>query len=59
MTVDSTATFTVEELAQLKEELEKLRFYGGQLVRQQTWELAHTDWCRTVHIKREGIHLYW
>jgi transposase len=54
MTVDSTATFTVEQLAQLKEELEKLRFYGGQLVRQQTWESAHTDWCRAVHIKREG-----
>ena len=54
MTVDSTATFTIEELARLKEELEKLRFYGGQLVRQQTWKLAHADWCHAVHIKSEG-----
>jgi transposase len=54
MTVDSIATFTIDDLARLKEELEKLRFYGGQLVRQQTWELAHTDWCRAVHLKSEG-----
>jgi transposase len=54
MAIESTTNLTIEELARLKEELEKLRFYGGQLVRQQTWQLAHADWCRSVQIKSEG-----
>jgi hypothetical protein len=39
MTDDITATFTTEEFRLLKEGLESLRFYGGEQVREQAWEI--------------------
>jgi hypothetical protein len=39
MTDDIAATFTTEELGLLKEALDRLHFFSGELVREQAWEL--------------------
>ena len=39
MTKEISATFTIDELGLLKESLDRLHFFGGELVRAQAWEL--------------------